>query len=234
MEVHMSEIIQVNDNTWRIEDGMVRFFLLTGTKEALLIDSGMNTPDAKEIAESITSLPIRHLFTHADRDHIAGSNAFDSILMSPNEEVLYRRHYNTGTIEAVQQGDIIDLGNRPLEIIDLPGHTYGSIAVLDCNNRVLISGDSIQDGRIYMFGEHRNLPNYIAGLTALSQYEDRFDTIYPSLSTFPISPDLIPKLIEGAEQILAGQAEGKEIDLFGNTVLLHQFEFAGFLCPKNH
>ena len=230
----MSEIIQVNDNTWRIEDGMVRFFLLTGTKEALLIDSGMNTPNAKEIAESITSLPIRHLITHADRDHIAGSSAFDSILMSPNEEVLYRRHYNTGTIEAVQQGDIIDLGNRPLEIIDLPGHTYGSIAVLDCNNRVLISGDSIQDGRIYMFGEHRNLPNYIAGLTALSQYEDRFDTIYPSHSTFPVSPDLIPKLIEGAEQILAGQADGKEIDLFGNAVMLYQFEYAGFLCPKNN
>ena len=230
----MSEIIQINDNTWRIEDGMVRFFLLTGTKEALLIDSGMNTPDAKEIAESITSLPIRHLITHADRDHISGSSAFDSVLMSPNEAVLYRKHYSTGTIEAVQQGDIIDLGDRPLEIIDLPGHTYGSIAVLDINNRVLISGDSIQDGRIYMFGEHRNLPNYIAGLTALSQYEDRFDTIYPSHSTFPISPDLIPKLIEGAEQILAGQAEGKEIDLFGNTVLLHQFEFAGFLCPKNH
>ena len=230
----MSEIIQINDNTWRIEDGMVRFFLLTGTKEALLIDSGMNTPDAKEIAESITSLPIRHLITHADRDHISGSSAFDPVLMSPNEEVLYRRHYSTGIIEAVHQGDVIDLGDRPLEIIDLPGHTYGSIAVLDINNHVLISGDSIQDGRIYMFGEHRNLPNYIAGLTALSQYEDRFDTIYPSHSTFPVSPDLIPKLIEGAEQIRAGQADGKEIDLFGNAVMLYQFEYAGFLCPKNN
>ena len=230
----MSEIIQINDNTWRIEDGMVRFFLLTGTKEALLIDSGMNTPDAKEIAESITSLPIRHLITHADRDHISGSSAFDPVLMSPNEEVLYRRHYSTGIIEAVHQGDVIDLGDRPLEIIDLPGHTYGSIAVLDINNHVLISGDSIQDGRIYMFGEHRNLSNYIAGLTALSQYENRFDTIYPSHSTFPVSPDLIPKLMEGAEQIRAGQADGKEIDLFGNAVILYQFEYAGFLCPKNN
>lgn len=227
----MADIIQINDNTWRIEDGMVRFFLLAGTKEALLIDSGMTTSNAKEIAESITSLPIRHLITHADRDHISGSSAFDAVLMSPNEEVLYRKHYSTGTIEAVQQSDIIDLGDRPLEIIDLPGHTYGSIAVLDINNRVLISGDSIQDGRIYMFGEHRNLPNYIAGLTALSQYKDRFDTIYPSHSTFPVSPDLIPKLIKGAEQILSGQADGKEIDLFGNAVMLYQFEYAGFLCP---
>ena len=230
----MADIIQINDNTWRIEDGMVRFFLLAGTKEALLIDSGMNTPDAKSIAESITSLPLRHLITHADRDHVSGSSAFTSVLMSPNEEALYRQHYSDGIIEAVHSGDIIDLGDRPLEIIDLPGHTCGSIAVLDINNRVLISGDSIQDGRIFMFGEHRNLPNYIAGLSGLSQYKERFDTIYPSHSTFPVSPDLIPKLIEGAEQILAGQADGKEIDLFGNAVMLYQFEFAGFLYPKNN
>ena len=36
------EIIKIDENTWRIEDNKhVRFFLLTGTKEALLIDSGL-------------------------------------------------------------------------------------------------------------------------------------------------------------------------------------------------
>lgn len=51
------EIIQVDENTWRIEDGgQVRFFLLTGTKEALLIDSGMTIKNAKELAESLKKL----------------------------------------------------------------------------------------------------------------------------------------------------------------------------------
>lgn len=36
------KIIQMNPNTWRIEDG-VCFFLLTGREKALLIDSGMNS-----------------------------------------------------------------------------------------------------------------------------------------------------------------------------------------------
>ena len=44
-------------DTWRIDDGGVRFFLLCGTERALLIDSGMTVTDAKEIAESLTSLP---------------------------------------------------------------------------------------------------------------------------------------------------------------------------------
>ena len=60
------EIIQVNQNTWRIEDSGVRFFLLTGTEKALLIDSGMRVHNAKDIAAALTSLPIELLNT----DHI--------------------------------------------------------------------------------------------------------------------------------------------------------------------
>ena len=222
----------MNENTWRIEDGMVRMFLLTGTKEALLVDSGMNTLNAKEIAESITELPVKLINTHVDRDHIAGNNAFEAVYMGAKEEALYRANGGTVVVVPVQQGDVLDLGDRPLEIIDLPGHTPGSIAILDVNNRVLIGGDSIQDGRIYMFGAHRNLPDYIVSLEKLSAYEGRFDEVYASHSTVSVEPGIIPKLIAGAKAILAGEAVGEEIDMFGNAVTFYQFEFAGFLCPK--
>ena len=46
----MENIIRINKDTWRIEDGHVRFFLFCGTKRAALIDTGMNRPDAKQIA----------------------------------------------------------------------------------------------------------------------------------------------------------------------------------------
>lgn len=226
----MNEIIQITEDSWRIEDNGVRFFLLTGTERALLIDSGMQTPNAMEIAKSITTLPLQLLNTHADPDHISGNGMFDSVMMSPMEETLYRVHGGKETILPLKNKDIIDLGNRPLEIIDLPGHTPGSVAILDHNHRVLISGDSIQDGRIFMFGEHRNMKNYVESLLNLSHYEGKFDTIYPSHGSFPISPALIPQLISGANQILSGQAKGNEIDMFGKSVLLYQFEFAGFLC----
>ena len=42
----MTEIIQIDSNTWSIEDGFVRFFLLVGEDKALMIDSGVNSPDA--------------------------------------------------------------------------------------------------------------------------------------------------------------------------------------------
>lgn len=228
----MNEIIQINENTWRIENDGVRVFLLTGTKEALLIDSGMTLYHAREIAENITSLPLRLLNTHTDIDHIAGNADFDSVMMGAGEEAFYRSRFEDAKVVPLCQGDVIDLGERELEIIDLAGHTPGSIAILDKKHRVLISGDSIQDGRIYMFGAHRNMEKYIETMEALKKYEGEFDEIYPSHSTFPVKPDLIPKLAEGAKQILAGQAEGTEVEVHGNLIRLYQFEYAGFLCER--
>lgn len=155
------EIRQLDSQTWSVENQGVRFFLLTGTKKALLIDSGMTTKNAKEIAESITDLPLQLITTHADVDHIAGNDAFDTVLMHPAEYVNYfREGASHPTPTPVWDGDVIDLGDRPLRVITQPGHTPGSIALLDINKRVLFSADSIQDGEIFLFGPMRNLIAY--------------------------------------------------------------------------
>lgn len=226
----MADIVQINDTTWRIEDNGVRFFLLAGTDKALLIDSGMNTPNAKDIAEGITKLPIMLLNTHADPDHISGNGSFDYFYMHPDEEDNYRAHGGLGTIVPVKDNDVIDLGSRPLKIIFIPGHTPGSIAILDINNRVLISGDTVQDGNIFMFREGRNLLTYVKSLKKLSMFTDDFDTIYPSHGSFPVSPELIESLIEGAEQIMSGTVKGKIIDIFDTSAMLYKFPYAGFIC----
>nr|MCR5178683.1 MBL fold metallo-hydrolase [Lachnospiraceae bacterium] len=137
----MSETIKINDNTWRFEDDGVRFFLFCGSEKAALIDSGMKTPDALELARGITALPIIMINTHADPDHISGNGMFNEFFMSPDEEENYRENGGKGTLLPIHEGDVIDLGDRPLRIIDIPGHTPGSIAILDEKNRVLISGD---------------------------------------------------------------------------------------------
>ena len=153
----MAEAIKMNDSTWRFEDNGVRFFLLLGNVKAALIDTGMNTSDARALAEELTDLPLILINTHADPDHISGNGAFEEFYMSPAEEDNYRSNNGAGNIIPVKEGDIIDLGDRPLRIIDIPGHTPGSIAILDEKNRILISGDTVQDGNIFMFGKYRNL-----------------------------------------------------------------------------
>ena len=54
----MKDVFKINSSTFRIEDGGVRFFLFCGSEKAALIDTGMEKPDAKEIAGKLTSLPL--------------------------------------------------------------------------------------------------------------------------------------------------------------------------------
>lgn len=231
----MAEIIRIDAGTYRIEDNGVRFFLLEGSRKALMIDSGRDTPEARAIAESITTLPLLLLNTHADPDHISGNAAFNEVYMSPAEEPHYREKGGTGKVLPVYDDDKIDLGDRTLRIIDNPGHTPGSIAVLDEKNRVLIGGDSIQDGNIYMFGGHRDLFKYSESLRRILTMKSLFDTVYPSHGSFPVSPDIIERLIEGSEQIMNGEAVGEKITLHGTCILLYSFDYAGFYCdlPEN-
>ena len=225
------EIIRMNENTWRLEDGGVRFFLLTGTERALLIDSGMNVHDARDIAAGLTDLPLSLLNTHADRDHVGSNAQFERFYMHPAEEANYRRDGRGGEIVPIAGGDVLDLGGRPLEIIELPGHTPGSVAVLDVKHRVLISGDPIQEhGRIFMFGAHRNMDAYIESLERLEARLGDFDEIWPSHADIPIPPDTVGRLRNGARDVLAGRVPGRSVELHGNAIVAYDLGFTTLLC----
>ena len=227
------EIIQINEKTWRIEDDGVRLFLLAGTEKALLIDSGMNLNSAREIASGLTGLPLSLLNTHADRDHIGSNEQFDAFFMHPAEEPVYRRSGKPGAIIPIREGDSLNLGDRELRIIHMPGHTPGSIAVLDIQNRVLISGDPVQvHGRIFMFGDHRNMKDYISSLEHLKGFADQFDEIWPSHADIPISPVVIQRLYDGAQAVLDGAIQGKPVELFGRSIVAYDLGFSVLLCDQ--
>ncbi len=46
----------------------------------------------------------------------------------------------------LDDGDIIDLGNRSLEVLHLPGHSPGSIGLWEESTGILFSGDAAYDG----------------------------------------------------------------------------------------
>lgn len=230
------EIIQINDDTWRIEEPGVRFFLLVGREKALLIDSGMFVHHAREIAQTLTDLPIELLNTHADRDHAGSNGEFDAVYLHPAE---CSNYYNTqglrGRTIPVWDGDVLDLGDRRLTVIALPGHTPGSIAVLDEKYRTLISGDPIQDGEIFMFGVQRELHAYRQSLIRLKRFEDRFDLIYPSHGSFPVEKDLIDDLIAAAEGIMEGRYTSEDQKLFDEIwVKSYDVGVATFLCDREN
>lgn len=205
------EVIKISDKSWRIEDDMVRTFLFEGTEQALLVDTGFGTGNIREVVEGLTQKPVMLVNTHADGDHIGCNTLFDKAYMHPCE---YSFYYESNPADAVVsplwEGDIIDLGSRKFEVVLIPGHTPGSIALLDRDNRVLIAGDSISETPIFMFGSMRSVHAYIDSLEKLSGLSNSFDTIYPSHGPFPIGTELIEKLIAGAEKLLKGELEEQE------------------------
>lgn len=231
----MSEQIKaIMKNTWAVEDDIVRFFLAAGGEKALMIDTGISGKDVKGIAASLTDLPVELISTHSDMDHIAANAAFDAFYMHPSE--LPRYHKTNGyakNIIPVYEGDTIDLGERILEVIHLPGHTPGSITLLDRYNRCLIGGDPIQTGGdIFMFGEDRDLQAYCFGLSRLLDRTADFDQIYPSHGDLPVNKDVIPTLIEGAKRILEKEAEGIQAEVFGTPVTVYDIGIVRFLCDR--
>lgn len=207
------EAYRLDEACWRIEENGVRAFLLAGTEKALLIDTGFGTGNIKEFAQQITDLPILLVNTHADRDHIGCNDLFDTAYMHPAEYDRYGQSGNGNlSVKPLWEGDRIDLGGRVLEVILIPGHTPGSIALLDAERRILFSGDSVQAGTIYMFGQGRNIKAYIESLRKLLKIRNRFDTVYPSHGPLPVRPEIMNDLITGAERIMSHEIEGTKVE----------------------
>lgn len=63
--------------------------------------------------------------------------------------------------------EVIDLGNRHFEVLHLPGHSPGSIALYEQSTRTLFSGDVVYDADLLDSIPHANIGDYAASLERL-------------------------------------------------------------------
>lgn len=224
------ETHQLGSNCWRIEDNGVRAFLVAGTEKAVLIDSGFGSGNIRAIAEGLTNHPIMLVNTHADRDHIGCNSLFEKAYMHPSEYERYSLSAGLKTApEPLWEGDKIVLGNRSLEVLLISGHTPGSIALLDHENRILFGGDSVQGGTIYMFGPGRNMNAYIESMIKLLTLSSQFDIVYAAHGPIPVKSDILVELINGARRILKGEIIGIKSTRAGVAALEYDVGVAKFL-----
>ena len=101
----------------------------------------------------------------------AGYPPFDELLIDamPHEGYDPRQYRLRGAepTHLVSDGDIIDLGDRRFEIIQLPGHSPGSICIWEEATRTLYSGDLIYDGPLIYEGPGMDLDIYAQSLRRL-------------------------------------------------------------------
>ena len=169
--------------------------------------------------------------THADPDHIGSDDQFTVHYMHWDDFSVYenRIHKHPNAI-AVANGTIFDIGNFCLEVIHIPGHTPGSIAMLDQKQRFLISGDTVQHNCIFMHGEGRDLTLFRSSIEKLNTLRRNglFDTVYPSHGPEVVPADIIQDHLSLADALLDGIALpiGPAPKWFPDSVKTYQYNRA--------
>ena len=73
----------------------------------------------------------------------------------------------------VQEGDVIDLGDRVFEVLHLPGHSPGSLGLWEAKTAMLFSGDAIYDGPLLDELPDSDIPRYISTMRRLEKLPAR-------------------------------------------------------------
>lgn len=203
----MTKIQKFMENFYVLDDGRVREFLIVGEEEALLMDTGFTDSHVYEAVREVTDLPVTVILSHGDKDHTGGLKDFGRCYLNERDWHLVKDEV---TLLPLHEGDVFSCGGYRLEVIEIFGHTYGSVAFADWEKRLLLPGDSVQkDGPIYMFGSHRNLDLYIESQRKLCTLADRFDTILPCHHEYPIDAGYIEKNLQDALLLREGKLTGQ-------------------------
>ena len=69
----------------------------------------------------------------------------------------------------LEEGDVVDLGDRHFEILHLPGHSAGSIGLWESVTGTLFSGDAIYDGPLLDDLPDSNISLYVKTMQRLRE-----------------------------------------------------------------
>jgi glyoxylase-like metal-dependent hydrolase (beta-lactamase superfamily II) len=69
----------------------------------------------------------------------------------------------------LDDGDVIDLGDRAFEVLHLPGHSPGSIGLWDADSGVLFSGDAVYDAPLLDQLDGSSIDDYVATMQRLRE-----------------------------------------------------------------
>ena len=209
---------KLNESTFILDNGFVRGYLLEGEKEALLLDTCMDIPDVYGKCKEVTEKPVSLYMSHGDMDHCGGNASFKEVHLHPAELVNYK-HIEGQTYKFLRDGEIIDLGDREIEVIYTPGHTPGSVCLLDKKYRLLFTGDSVQThNNIFMHGQMRNLYSYIDSLKKIYARKEEFDFCVSCHGDILVDKEVIKTLYEGAEKILKDEVPYESLDFHGKRI----------------
>ena len=231
-------------------------YLIVGTKQALLFDTGMGISNIKKVVEELTQLPVSVINSHTHNDHVSDNWRFNRIY---GMDTPFTREHAKGTVAAAQEeitpgsicgelpagfdaksyavkpfhitdwihgGEKIDLGGRVLEVIPAPGHTPDSIALWDAQNALLFTGDMYYPGPIFLFRPETDLDAYEASIAKMIALHAKL--LLPAHNLPEADPADLPRVLAAMKQARSGTVKPVK----GEHWVEYKFQGFSFLLQK--
>lgn len=219
-------------------------YLVLGQKRALLIDGLSGIGSLMTYVKNLTDLPVTLVLTHGHRDHSGAAWEIGECFLHPDDIPILYDTGNNNTKDRfdyvaqsdqvkqglvtyadvipdksiktypVYDGDIFDLGDEYIEVISVPGHTYGSIVFLDRRNRVVYSGDACNLMTLIGLYGCATVEEYRDGLFHFKKFQKYFDVCYGGHEFFPVKNSVIDDAIMLCSKILKGTDDSIEMHNF--------------------
>ena len=237
-------------------------YLVTGEKKACLIDTAYGLTNLRELVSSYTDLPVTVVNTHGHIDHVLGNHWFDNARLNSADKYMYDEitmqfsfminepwvmdFYGDFVKEIdpenvhfpepvnISEGDIIDLGGRTIEVYEVPGHTKGSIVLIDRSDKICYSGDSIIEQLWLFLEESESLETYLNSLKRIREVlrDAGVEKIYSGHFSYePIPVSMVDTMIEAMELIIARKLEGVEVENHAGKGIEYSYNGWKVICP---
>jgi hydroxyacylglutathione hydrolase len=229
-------IDDLGNGIWRIQaiqGTLSTVYVIGGKKEVLVIDACSGQEGLKEIVGNIAgSRVIKLALTHGHFDHSGGIKYFTEVYLHkadtgllPKDSEIPRKY--------IDEGYVFDLGDRQIEILSIPGHTPGSIAFYDKEDRLLFTGDGIGSTSVWAHISNDPLTVYLATVKRLEGMKDRISEIYVGhheQEKVKLTTQYITDMRMAAEGVLNGTIETSVYEhsfksgrqaIYGSAVLIY-------------
>ena len=203
-------------------------YLLCGSEKALLIDTGLGICNIYNEVIKLTEKSVSAVSTHVHWDHIGGHRYFENFYAHEAEQkwlcgefplpialiqkmitdaydlpsnyvVEKYKIFQGNPNELLEDGDVIELGDRKIKVIHTPGHSPGHMCFFDETNKYMFTGDLIYKGTLFANYQSTDPQEYLASVNKLLTYNA--DRIFPGHHTLNISPEFVEQVKNALQKL---------------------------------
>ncbi len=228
----------IGDGIFRIHEfGAGNIYLVTGKEKALLIDTGTGLGDLRKVVSDLTDLPVTVVATHSHPDHIGGMGNYESIHIHKDDSKhlkfwsarpLRRFYYDTvknlikynvtkkdiknlkydTKVIPIEEGHVFDLGGKIIEAIHTPGHTKGSIILLDKKDKIMFTGDNVNPTLLHIVPGSTTIEDWLPGAKRILALADEYKA-YNGHDDGISTKKQIKELVDLGEELIASHPSKK-------------------------